>query len=114
MGFTPITLTNTYVTPALAVAQGQVSLSLFTAMTDGDATTIGTGATTVAQLAADGTLTVTVAANDDPDTTPTGDVYLVAELINGVSNRYYVSVPFDAEGGTVSLSALPHVQPTIP
>ena len=53
----------------------------------------------------DGHLTIDLAANTDTGTTPAGVTYKVAELLNGTTRIYYVSIPHD-QGSTLDLSTL--------
>jgi|ERR1035437_276793 hypothetical protein len=49
---------------------------------------------------------ISIPANDDPTTRPSGSYYIVTEDINGNTRTYFVVVPHTAPGGTISLAAL--------
>lgn len=104
MAFTMVTVTRTYRNPAGYPAQGTVRFVPSNPMVN--------GVTTVAvpvdgYLDYLGQLSVVVAANNDPGTTPTGSYYTITETLAGLSPRtYQVVVPYDAAGGTVDLSTL--------
>lgn len=105
MAFTPITVTRRYLTAELAIpAAGTVRLTPTAPMVNVD-TVVAAGR--VGSLDAEGDLTLVVAANNDPGTTPVGVSYEVREDITGQPIRtYYVTVPYDAAGGAVDLSTL--------
>lgn len=112
--FTQITVTGTYRTPAgVAPNQGQVTFTLYTSLTDETNTQIPTDPIVV-QLDSDGSFSQVLAATNDPTTRPIGIPYLVAENIDGATRRYYVTVPYNAPGGTVDLAALAPTTTPVP
>lgn len=120
MGFTPITVTETYelatgVAPPSdpALPSSRRSRVRFTpsAPMINDGVTVQ--APVIALLDSTGAMFITLNANTDPDTIPNdtdGDAfasYYVEEFVEGaVVARYYVQIPHDALGGTVVLSSL--------
>lgn len=104
MAFTLITVTCTYRTADGNAASGTVKFTPSNPMVNG----VMTVASPI-QMALDrlGKLSITVAANDDPATTPTGSYYTVTEALSGQTPRTYnVIIPYAASGGTVDLSTL--------
>jgi hypothetical protein len=77
---------------------------------------VNTGATVIAapvqvQLNADGVISVALAANTDPGTTPTGSYYTVEEEIVGQPRRSYkIRIPYN-QGGAIDLATLAKLWP---
>jgi hypothetical protein len=108
MSFTTVVVTRTYKRPGGAGASGTVTFTPTVPMVNG-VTVVATPE--VATLTRSGSITVPLAANDDPDTTPEGVTYLVRERLVGAPERkYYVEIPHDALGGTADLSELATVE----
>lgn len=104
MAFTAITVTRRYLTAELTPATGKVTFTPTAPMVNGDTVVAAPRADT---LDAEGDLTISVAATNDPTTSPPGVSYEVREQIDGQPTRtYYVTVPYNAAGGTVDLSTL--------
>lgn len=103
MAFTYVTITHTFETAADLAAAGTVEFTPIVPMHNG-VTVIKKPVT--ATLSGVGGLSQLLAANTDPDTTPTGTVYQVTERITGQTElTYYVQVPHDA-GGSIDLRDL--------
>lgn len=104
MAFTQITVTQDYDYADGLDPAGTVSFTPTAAMANAGVL-VPTAKVTKA-LDIDAQLSVALFANNDPATTPTGTSYLVEEDIGGATRSYYVTVPYNAAGGTVVLSAL--------
>lgn len=112
MAFTQIVVTRTYKTPSGHPAQGVVKFIPSNPMVNGT-TTIS--APEQVALSKTGAISVTLAANNDPSTTPTGTTYRVTETFVGQDIRSYnVVIPYNAPSGTVDLSTLAPVLTTTP
>jgi hypothetical protein len=112
MAFTMITVTRTYKTPASYAAQGVVRFTPSNPMVNGT-TTIA--APEWATLNKNGVLSIVLAANNDPSTTPVGTTYRVQEILTGQDNRIYdVVIPYNAPSATVDLSTLTPAITTTP
>jgi hypothetical protein len=112
MAFTTITVTRTYKTPAGYAAQGIVRFTPSSPMVNGT-TTIA--APEWAALNKNGVLSIVLAANNDPSTTPVGTTYRVQEVLTGQDTRSYdVIIPYNAASATVDLSTLAPVTTTAP
>jgi hypothetical protein len=112
VAFTFITVTRTYKPPAGHAAQGYVRFIPSSPMINGT-TTIS--APEQATLSKTGAISISLAANNDPSTTPTGTTYRVTENLSGQASRSYdVIIPYNAAGGTVDLSTLAPVTTTAP
>lgn len=103
MTFTYVTLTHTYKTPGNAAASGEIDFKPIVPMHNGS--TVISAAVT-ATLSPTGGLSVLLAANTDPGTTPTGTVYTVTERLTGQDTLvYYIQIPHD-QGSTLDLRDL--------
>jgi hypothetical protein len=112
MAFTTITVTRTYKTPASHAAQGVVRFTPSSPMVNGT-TTIA--APEQGTLNKNGVLSIVLAANNDPSTTPVGTTYRVQETLIGQDTRTYdVIIPYNAVAGTVDLATLAPVTTTAP
>ena len=59
------------------------------------------------ELDKNGAISIVLAANNDPSTTPSGTTYRVQEDLTGQTTiAYNVIVPYNAAGGTVNLATL--------
>lgn len=105
--FSNVTVTGHWEAPDTGTPSGQVTFTLSSAITD-QAGLILPAVPVTANLTA-GTITVTLAANNDPTTRPVGTAYEVVENIDGAQRRYSVTVPHT--DGTVDLATL---MPTTP
>lgn len=105
MTFTQITVTRDYDNPDGTDPAGYVLFQPTSPMVNDGVTVVAT--VKRADLDVDGLISIDLAANTDPDTTPTGTAYYVTERITGQDVRsYYVVIPHDAAGGKVDLSEL--------
>lgn len=112
MAFTYITLTRTYKTPAGYPAQGSISFIPVVPMVNGN-TVISSQEQ--ASLNSTGSISIPLAANNDPGTTPIGTTYRVQEELTGQPARAYnVVIPYNAPGGTVDLATLAPVTASPP
>lgn len=112
MAFTMITVTRTYKSPAGYAAQGVVKFTPSSPMVNG-VTTISSPERV--ELDKDGAISIVLAANNDPATTPSGMTYRVVEDLTGQSTvAYDVIVPYNAAGGTVNLATLAPVTTVAP
>lgn len=103
MAFTYVTITHTYQLAGNVPASGKIEFKPIVPMHNG-LTVVSAKVT--ATLSGIGALSVVLAANTDPATTPTGTVYEVTEKIDGQSAlTYYVQVPHN-QGSTLDLRVL--------
>jgi hypothetical protein len=101
--FTYITITHTFETASDVPAVGAVDFTPIAPMHNG-VTVVKKPVT--ATLSGVGVLSQQLAANTDPDTTPTGTVYEVVERFTGQPElTYYVQIPHDA-GTPIDLRSL--------
>lgn len=114
MGFTPITVTATYLRPdGAGPAVGHVNFrptaEMRNTVSNESVPTVGLDAV----IGSDGTITQVVKANDDVGTVPAGTGYTVTETIVGSPrNVYQVVIPASSPGGTVDLADLAPAQTT--
>jgi hypothetical protein len=104
---TAITVTGTWTRPdgSQAPASGGVTFQLAHPITDPDGTVIVAAQTVSADLDANGSISVDLAATDEPDTSPRGNTYYVIESIEGQPRRTYsIEVPYDATNQTIDLA----------
>lgn len=117
MSFTPITVTGSWKKAGpdggTVASSGQVTFQLYQALSDATSTILPR-TKVVVQLSDDGEISVQLAATNDPDTTPTGGLYEVVELIDRQQRRYYVEIPYDAPEATVDLATLQPMTPLPP
>ena len=112
MAFTMITVTRTYKSPAGYAAQGIVKFTPSAPMVNG-VTTISSPERV--ELDKNGAISIVLAANNDPGTTPSGTTYRVVEDLTGQSTvAYDVIIPYNAAGGTVNLATLAPVATVAP
>src|SRR5215207_3052922 len=103
MAFTYVTVTHSYSEPDEDPAVGTVEFTPVAAMRN-EVTVVS--AAVKATLTVGGALSQRLAANTDPDTTPTGTTYKVVEKLLGQPHiTYYVQIPHD-EGGSIDLRDL--------
>lgn len=103
MAFTYVTVTHTFETAADTAAGGAVDFTPVTPMHNG-LTVVKK--TVTATLSALGAMSQLLAANTDPETTPTGTTYQVTERITGQATvTYYIQVPHNA-GSSIDLRQL--------
>ncbi len=109
MAFTSITVTHNF-NDGASTAAGTVTFQLTETMTNGTATHFA-GETIEASLTA-GALSQALPANNDPGTTPSAPAaaqWAVTVRLTGEQARtetYFVTVPYNAVGGTVDLFTL--------
>jgi len=102
-----ITVTGTWTRPdgSQAPASGGVTFQLAHPITDPDGNVIVAAQTVSADLDANGSISVDLAATDEPDTRPQGNTYYVIESIEGQPRRTYsIEVPHDAFNQTIDLA----------
>jgi len=106
-----ITVTGTWTRPdgSQAPASGGVTFQLAHPITDPDGNVIVAAQTVSADLDANGSISVDLAATDEPGTSPRGNTYYVIESIEGQPRRTYsIEVPYDANNATIDVAdALP-------
>jgi hypothetical protein len=103
MAFTYVTITHVYETAADIPAAGFIDFSPVKPMHNG-LTVVQK--TISAQLSGSGALSQLLAANTDPDTTPTGTTYEVTERITGQPKiSYFIQVPHD-QGPSLDIRSL--------
>lgn len=117
MSFTPITVTGSWKKAGpdggTVPSSGQVTFQLYQALSDATSTILPR-TKVVVPLSETGEISVELAATNDPDTTPTGGLYEVVELVDKEQRRYYVEIPYDAPGGTIDLATLQPMTPLPP
>lgn len=111
MSATTITVTHVFAGIDGTPGSGTVEAQLSAPLTNGTQTVSGA---VTATLASNGSLSMTVPANNDPSSTPQTTSYTFTLRISGSPQVEYagIVVPFDAAGGTVDLGTLlPTAQP---
>lgn len=103
MAFTQVTVSQDYTLADGTEPSGTVTFTPTAAMANGGVAV--PAAPVVARLNSGGAISITLDANTDPATEPSGTAYKVDELINGIPRSYTVRVPHD-QGGSVTLSSL--------
>lgn len=106
MAFTQIQVTGSFQsTTGSEPAAGQLTFTLTRPMSNSNV--IVTPSPITATLDDDGSFNVTLVANDDPDTAPSGVWYGVTEqIIDGQPRDYFIVIPAAADGGIVDISTL--------
>jgi len=102
-----ITVTGTWTRPdgSQAPASGGVTFQLAHPITDSGGNVIVAAQTTSVELDAQGSISVDLAATDEPGTSPRGNTYEVIESIEGQPRRTYsIEVPHDATNQTIDLA----------
>jgi hypothetical protein len=102
-----ITVTGTWTRPdgSQPPASGGVTFQLAHPITDPDGNVIVAAQTVSADLDANGSISVDLAATDEPGTSPKGNTYYVIESIEGQPRRTYsIIVPYDATNSRVDLA----------
>src|SRR5690349_4282215 len=103
MAFTYVTITHVYETAADVPATGSIDFTPVKPMHNG-LTVVQK--TISSPLSAFGGLSQLLAANTDPDTTPTGTTYEVVERITGQPQiSYFIQIPHD-QGPSLDIRAL--------
>jgi hypothetical protein len=107
MTFTLVPVTRTYLDDADLPRTGTVRLQLVGVLFNGGETADRKPYT--ATLDAQGAISLTVPATNDPDTLPVGGgTYEVTETLSGLATEtYFIAVPFDA--GPVDLATVPRL-----
>lgn len=109
MAFSQIVLTGTYATESGSFATGEIEFQLTDTMTNANEVVEPTS--TIIRLTT-GTFSVTLDANDDTGTTPTGVGYTVIERLTVTPERSYI-ITLPSAHGTVDISTLmPGAPPT--
>lgn len=103
MAFTQVTITQDYTSADWTEPSGTVTFTPAVPMLN--SSVVVPAVPVVARLDSGGSITIPLAANTDPSTTPTGGYYSVVELINGVTRAYSVAIPHD-QGSTLALYSL--------
>jgi hypothetical protein len=102
---TPILITGSYSNPDSSPCTGYVTFLLSTPISQPGI--VVQPEPIVVELGADGALSVTLYANNDPATVPTTSQYIVVEQTDGAANRQYtITVPYNAAGATADISTL--------
>lgn len=102
-GFTPITLMGTFASQPGQTASGELTFTLTQGMSNANTTLPATPIKV--QLDEEGSFSVQLAANDDPETEPQGVLYGVTEIIVGAQPRDYF-IKLSREQLTVDISTL--------
>lgn len=112
MSFTMITVTHGPIYNLDgSYASGEIVFRLTKRVTNG-VQTYAQQVAAKAVLSATGTISISLPANNDPATVPADSQYVVAFLLNGANGQalpedeYFVTVPYNAAGGTVDLGTL--------
>lgn len=103
MAFTQVTVTQDYNSADWTEPSGTVIFTPVVPMLNSGVVVPAVPVT--ARLDGAGTISITLVADTDPSTTPTGGYYGVVELINGVRRSYNVVIPHD-QGSSVVLYSL--------
>jgi hypothetical protein len=102
-----VTLTGKYLLSDGSAVQGSVKFTLSARTTLTADKIIALPGPITATLSSAGAFSVSLAATDDPDITPTNLTYAVEEnFTNATGSKYSISIPLASVGGTVDLSAL--------
>jgi hypothetical protein len=104
---TAITVTGSWTRPdgSQAPASGGVTFQLAHPITDPDGNVIVAAQAVSATLDNNGSISVDLAATDEPGTSPRGNTYYVIESIEGSPRRTYsIEVPHDATNSRVDLA----------
>lgn len=108
-GFTPVTVTGTYLDPATGAPRaGTVTFTLSQAMHNGDQTS---ATSFTATLDSAGKFTISLPATNDLGTSPTGLTYHVVESLNGGAAGATYTLPVTVAQATagITLAATPAV-----
>lgn len=103
MAFTYVTITADYDTADGLDPSGTVTFTATAAMVNGGVVNIA--APVSRKVDVDGVLAISLAANTDPGTTPTGSKYTVTEQLNSIERTYTIQVPHNL-GSSLALSSL--------
>lgn len=115
MAFTQISITGSFQDASGAAVDGTVTFTPTVPMRNTEEATEATVDKPIVRAIVGGALASgTLAATDDPDTTPTGATYQVDVRINRISgvDTYFIEVPHD--GGPLDLSTVPRATTVTP
>lgn len=114
MAFTTITLTGHYELPdSSGPASGSLQLRLTSAMSQPPSGNVPASPIQI-NLDGSGNFSKAIFATNDPTTLPLDVSYEVTENVGGVTDVYYIIVPYDAAGATIDISECIKVLPTPP
>lgn len=103
--WTLVTVQGLYLQLDGTPASGRVTFTPSpTHVVDAASHTIVVGTPIIAVLDGTGAFTVQLPVSDDPDTTPSGWTYKVAEATGSVKRSYDIVVPVDTPGGVINLA----------
>lgn len=103
MAFTSVTVTKSWENPDGTIPVGTVTFTLSAEITD-SSTGKSVPAEPIVAALAGGVLKQTLLANNDTTTVPTGTIYAVSEVVDGLTNTYNISIPFTATSPVVLLT----------
>jgi hypothetical protein len=109
MTFTLVPITGTYRNEDGSIPRGSVSFTRSKTLQDSSTDRTASNSTLTARLDEAGHIAVSLIANDDPTSQPTGTTYLVVESIGTSKRRYRITVPH-ASGGLDLADVAPVVQ----
>jgi hypothetical protein len=112
---TTVTVLGTFLTPEGDPSTGTISFTASSWLTNSGANVAIPNSTVTKTLGTAGNFSVSLPITDDPDISPSGFVYNVSEVVDGVSQNYNISIPGTiAGGGTLYLADLAPVAPAGP
>lgn len=103
---TLITVHGKFIKPNGAPEQGVVSFKSDVYSLSSETDTIMVPGNVSGYLASDGTITLTLPATNDPEWTPAGWTYTFIAQFSQAFYTYEVVIPFDAPGGSLSITEL--------
>jgi hypothetical protein len=112
---TTVVVLGTFLTPEGNPSTGTISFTPSSWLLNSGANVAIPNSSVSKTLGTAGDFTVTLPITDDADLSPSGFVYTVSEVVDGVSQNYNISIPGTiAAGGTVYLADLAPVAPAGP
>jgi len=112
---TTVVVLGTFLTPEGNPSTGTISFTASSWLTNSGANIAIPNSTVSKTLGTAGNFSVSLPITDDPDLSPSGFVYNVSEVVDGVSQNYNISIPGTiAGGGTLFLADLAPVAPAGP
>lgn len=112
---TTVVVLGTFLTPEGTPSTGTVSFTPSSWLLNSGANIAIPNSTVTKSLGTAGNFTVTLPITDDADLSPSGWIYTVSEVVDGVSQSYNIAIPGTvAAGGTVFLADLTPVAPAGP
>jgi len=104
---TTVTVVGSFITPEGTPSTGTVTFTASSWLTNSGANLSIPNSAVTKTLGTAGNFSATIPITDDADISPTGWVYTVAEVVDGVSRSYDVTIPGTVvAGGTVYLADL--------